>query len=275
MSWIKPPQLPPQAQLQGMVADWFGSELGQQLLAQQQLQLDPLMPKLFGYHLLQVSVLDDIDLTIKSPAGHRFMLLSQQHTSTVETAFVGTMESLPIASECVDAVVLHHTLDFAQNPHQTLREAVRVLRPGGRLIIVGFNPHSFWGLYRLAHRRLSKRQLLTAPWVAHFMASRRIYDWLSLLEMRPEKIVSGFFRPPWKSSRWMERLQRLESWGAKSGSNNGAYWIIYASKETCSVTPIGRRWRHRFALPVTGVSPSVRSKQQVRRQQKTVEIDPS
>ncbi len=135
MSWLKQPDLPPLVQLQGAIVDWFGSELGQQLLAHEQRLLDTLMPKLYGYHLLQIGVVNNRELTAKSPAGHRFMLVPQVELGIPETAVVGEMESLPIASECVDAVVLHHALDFAQSPHQALREVVRVLRPGAPLIL--------------------------------------------------------------------------------------------------------------------------------------------
>ena len=47
-------------------------------------------------------------------------------------------EELPLEHNSCDVVVLHHALDFAQSPHQVLREAARILRPGGHLILLGF-----------------------------------------------------------------------------------------------------------------------------------------
>ena len=52
---------------------------------------------------------------------------------------------LPIATQSIDLVVLPHVLEFADEPHQILREVDRVLMPEGRLVIVGFNPWSLWG----------------------------------------------------------------------------------------------------------------------------------
>lgn len=254
MGWLKQSELPPLVQLQDVIGQWFDTELGQQLLADEQRVLDTLMPKLYGYHLLQVGVRHNTDLTSGSPAGHRFLLVPRVELGTPETAVVGAMESLPIASECVDAVVLQHSLDFAQSPHQALREAVRVLRPGGKLIIVGFNPYSLWGLYRLLQTGLGRKRPSKAPWLAHFMSHRRIHDWLRLLEMKPERVEFGGGAMPSCSSRWAQRLKI----GGGEGSHVlhaviGAFWVVSASKETYAATPVGRSWHRRLALPLPTV----------------------
>ena len=46
-------------------------------------------------------------------------------------------------------VVLPHVLEFEANPHQVLRESERVLIGEGHVVILGFNPWSLWGLWRL------------------------------------------------------------------------------------------------------------------------------
>ncbi|MEH6472622.1 MAG: class I SAM-dependent methyltransferase [Halopseudomonas sp.] len=245
MNWLKESDLPPLAELQGSINQWFESDLGQQLLKHEQRVLDDLMPKLYGYHLLQISALDRAELTTQSPAGHSFKLVSASYLGMPETSLVAEMETLPIASECVDAVVLHHALDFACSPHQVLREAVRVLRPGGRLIVVGFNSLSFWGVQRLLPKRREQ-----VPWMGHFMTYRRLHDWLRLLEMKFDRVESGFYRPPLQSARWMQRMGCFERWGKRSKSINGAFWVVAAAKETYAATPVGRNWRRRFAFPL-------------------------
>jgi len=243
-------------ELQDPLNQWFSSALGQQLLEHEQRVLDRLMPRLHGYHLLQVSAVEQIGLTEHAAASHCFSLVSRIELGMPEAVIVGEMENLPIASECVDAVVLHHALDFASSPHQALREAVRILRPGGRLVVVGFNPVSFWGIRRLLTKhRLAKGSTLV-PWVGHFMTYRRLHDWLRLLEMKCDRVESGFYRPPLKSMRWMQRLQMFERWGAKSTSINGAFWVVTATKETYAATPIRRNWRRRFAFPLRAAGAS-------------------
>lgn len=245
MNLLKESDQPPLVELQDGLNRWFGSELGLQLLEREQQVLDRLMPKLFGYHLLQVSAAENVDLTEHAAAGHCFKLVSRIALGMPENVLVGEMETLPIASECVDAVVLHHALDFASSPHQALREAVRILRPGGRLVVVGFNPFSFWGLQRLLFKRREQ-----VPWSGRFMTYRRLQDWLRLLEMKCDRVESGFYRPPLQSVRWMQRLLVCERWGSRSQSINGAFWVVSACKETYAGTPVGRSWSHRFAFPL-------------------------
>ncbi len=55
--------------------------------------------------------------------------------------------------DSIDLVFLPHTLEFSADPHQVLRETERVLIPEGRVIILGFNPLSSLGLWRLFRRR--------------------------------------------------------------------------------------------------------------------------
>ena len=68
---------------------------------------------------------------------------------------LGDMYSLPIADQSVDAAVLHQVLHYADDPAAAIREAARVLRPGGRLMIADFAPHELEYLREEhAHRRL-------------------------------------------------------------------------------------------------------------------------
>lgn len=51
------------------------------------------------------------------------------------------MMKLPFTGERFDAVVLHMVLHYAQRPAAAIAEAARVLRPGGRLVVVDFAEH--------------------------------------------------------------------------------------------------------------------------------------
>lgn len=67
----------------------------------------------------------------------------------------GDMYSLPFANASVDAIVIHQVLHFADDPPAAIVEAARVLRPGGRMVVVDFAPHDLEFLRTdHAHRRL-------------------------------------------------------------------------------------------------------------------------
>jgi demethylmenaquinone methyltransferase/2-methoxy-6-polyprenyl-1,4-benzoquinol methylase len=69
-------------------------------------------------------------------------------------------EALPVRDEVVDAVTVAFGLRNVSQPEQALREFRRVLRPGGRLVILEFGrPRARWlrGLYDLYSRKIIPR----------------------------------------------------------------------------------------------------------------------
>jgi demethylmenaquinone methyltransferase/2-methoxy-6-polyprenyl-1,4-benzoquinol methylase/ArsR family transcriptional regulator len=67
----------------------------------------------------------------------------------------GDIYALPVERNSSDLVILHQVLHYLDDPSRAVREATRALRPGGRLVIVDFAPHSEETLREAhAHRRL-------------------------------------------------------------------------------------------------------------------------
>ena len=55
-------------------------------------------------------------------------------------------ELLPLASESFECVLLSEVIEHLEEPQISIKEAARVLRPGGRLLVTTPNYHSLWPL---------------------------------------------------------------------------------------------------------------------------------
>lgn len=78
----------------------------------------------------------------------------------------GDLYNLSIEDGAASAVVMHQVLHFLSDPARAIREAARVLAPGGKLLIVDFAPHALEELReRFAHERLGFPTQLIEDWM--------------------------------------------------------------------------------------------------------------
>jgi ArsR family transcriptional regulator len=78
----------------------------------------------------------------------------------------GDIYAPPFGRDAFDVIVIHQVLHYLDDPGRALREAARLLAPGGRLLVVDFAPHGLEFLRESqAHRRLGFAQDQVASWL--------------------------------------------------------------------------------------------------------------
>lgn len=232
---------------------WYCLRLGRLMLETERALLEKILPDLFGYHLLQIGRMADCDLLSASRISHRVVIDAQCDVSNETLGLVACPDALPIASDSVDVLLLPHTLEFESDPHQVLREAGRVLIPEGSLIIVGFNPWSLWGLWRLVLMRGSQ-----PPWCGRFIGLARMRDWLALLGFDEVQVHPYFFRPPLQHEGVMKKLSFMEHLGARWWQHLSGAYLLVAKKRVFILTQIRPKWGRERRIINRGLEPTTR-----------------
>lgn len=224
--------------------------LGREIFACEQTQLQSLLADHFGFHLMELCCCGAGNAPLKTTIQHSFRLSPGAGCGAQALC---ELERLPFDDEALDVVILRHTLDYAQNPHQVLREVERVLVSHGTLVIVGFNPFSFQGLWRFVMQWFSSHCL----WRWNALRAGRISDWLQLLECEPQQVLRGFYRPPVNNATVLKSLSWFEKLGARLKLPFGGYYILVAKKERSQ--PVNRKPVWRKLAPVAGFIPETAS----------------
>jgi SAM-dependent methyltransferase len=243
--------------LQPDLREWFRSDLGRYLRDAEVRLLEQLLPDLFGYHALQVGQVVEDNLLAACRIRHCCIVDRELPRGTGPSVLRAAPEHLPFARDSLDLVLLHHALDVAPSPHALLREASRVLVPDAHLVIVGFNPWSLWGVWRLF--RLPGRAPL--PWLRRPLGPQRLADWLALLDFEVEGLEGVCFAPPLEHAGLRRRFAWLEALGRRYWGQAGAAYVLLARKRVSCLTPVDMR-RHRL-LPAP--APMLATEARVRR----------
>jgi len=211
-------------------------------LIQQQLEL--ILPSVHGYSLVALGELSS-NFDYKSASVANVV----QINSCVKVDVCAHPHQLPLASDDIDAIFIPLLIEQSQFPHQLLREAVRSLRPGGKLILVTFNPFSSWAIHKLLLRKTGRK-----PWKLPFYRLGRLRDWLSLLGLDITVEHGLFAKLP--GAQYNNQTELISS---AAYSRFGAINFIVAEKNVKTLTAIRPHWKSQSVVQPTMIGPTRKS----------------
>ena len=213
-------------------SQWCTTPLGRYALDWERDQFDNAVEDVFGFRAMQVG-LPELDFLRRNRISHRFSLALEAGAAVAADPL-----QLPIASQSLDLVALPHALESHLDPHALLREAERVLRPEGQVVISGFNNASLWGL-----RRWFARRDAGSPWDARFIGLLRLKDWLQLLSFDLNGGRFGCYAPPLANPVWRQRFAFMDRAGARWWPILGGMYVVRAVKRVHGMRVITPAWR--------------------------------
>lgn len=280
------------------LAPWLRSAPGRYLLEWEQRHLDGAVADVFGFHALQLG-LPQLDGLRANRMPRRWLAVENADpaldplrvgvdgegaaagvasVASVASAAASNsdpaaptwpdgptlrcrFDALPFDAASLDLVVLPHALELAADPHRTLREVDRVLVPDGRVIVIGFNPRSLWGLRQKGGRAaralgIGRRRELFLPRAGEFIAPRRLRDWLSLLSFEVESGRYGCYVPPFRNAGWVHRTAWMEQAGDRWWPVFGSLYYMVAVKRVRGMRLVGLARPERRLVPGTIAAPA-------------------
>jgi SAM-dependent methyltransferase len=220
--------------------DWLASPQGQYVLEWEHLKHDQLASDIFGFNAVQIGLTrHDFLRANRMPFRFRCDDAPPGNGGRIEAR--ADLHHLPFATASVDLVVLPHVLEFAEHPHQILREVERILVPEGHVLVAGFNPFSLWGM----RRRL--RRAAGPPWQGQYISVPRLKDWFALLGFETRAGGFGCYAPAVSQEKWLARWRFMEAAGDRWWPIAGAVYLMQAIKRVHGMRLIMPVWRDRLA----------------------------
>jgi SAM-dependent methyltransferase len=219
---------------------WLAGPLGSLLVEQEREVVADALECAFGLHCLQVGRWGDRDVFLSRARTRRAALVADRQAEGA--ALVSEPAALALQSDSVDVILLPHTLEFAPEPHEVLREAARVLAGEGELVVLGFDPLGTWAL------RSTFTRGGCPPGIQRTIPATRLADWLKLVGFEVGPPARYLYVPPVASLVGARACDLLERAGRSAWPRFSGAYLLRARKRVHSMTPVRMRKRLRTAV---------------------------
>ncbi|WP_395344203.1 methyltransferase domain-containing protein [Ningiella sp. W23] len=213
---------------------WLSLSQGENVRIELERAIAPILERVFGYYLVKLGNLSSQLDASACPIKNQYNLAQ----NTQDACHVQSKSCrLPLQNNSVDAFLLTAELDFAQDPHQIIREIDRAITANGHVIIAGFNPFSLAGVMK--YLPINRKNILHQ---GRFFTAARIKDWLQLLDfeiIQQEQVMySGLFM-----RKTLNQKSRIQKWCKRYLPWFSSMYIIVARKREIPLSPIKPKWQ--------------------------------
>jgi SAM-dependent methyltransferase len=234
------------------VTDWLTTPVGRRCLANEQRLIRQTLDRVFGEQLLQIGSWGGDDSFLRYARTQRQALIGWPGVDA-GADLVCEPERLAVQTDSIDAVLLPHTLETTDSPHALLREADRILRPDGFLVVLSFAPTGLWGLRHLLARGGYP------PGHRRMIREGRLRDWLELLSFEVGAVTSYCHTLPFEQVRQFGVFPK-ERWAQRWAPLLAGGYMLCAQKRVHPLTPIRPMWKRPRLRAVGGlVEPTTRA----------------
>ena len=219
---------------------WLAGPLGAMLLEQERVIVAQSLECAFGLHCLQIGAWGEPATFLSLARTRRTALVAGSNARGV--ALVAEPDALALQSDSVDVLLLPHTLEFAAEPHEVLRESGRVLTGEGVLLVLGFEPLGVWSVrHAFTRGGFPPGRIRTIP-------AQRLSDWLKLLGFEVGAAERFLYVPPFASLQTGGARGVFERIGRRAWPRLSGAYLLHAYKRVRSLTPVRMRSRLRTAV---------------------------
>jgi len=206
---------------------WFDTKNGQRLLNAEEAILSDFLEDKFGYFSLQTHTLGR-NLLKQTRMNHHIMMEGPDRN------IVCSSMHLPFEKDSIDLIISQHQLEKIGNIQALFSEFFRVIIPGGRVVILSFNPFSFAGL-----RNLTCFDNFS-PWNQKFISLSAAQKILKEEGFTVEEGRMVDYQPLFSDNASDHKL--FEDVGARWLPLFGNVYFIVARKDVVGVTPLRPKW---------------------------------
>jgi SAM-dependent methyltransferase len=206
-------------------------------------RLGLLWPSLRGQTVLGIGYAAPFLRLWREEAGHCVSLTPAQigaarwPPGAASLSCVAEEDALPFADLSIDRVLIIHGLESAENARRLLREAWRVLKDDGRLLIVTPNRPSLWALIEA-----------TPFGQGQPYSARQIGRLLAAALFRVERRDSALYLPPTRLRLLLRTAKLWERTGRALLPRLGGVTLTEASKDLYAAVPAKRAPRRRIVF---------------------------